>query len=77
MPGIVAMAAALLFTLIFNYFVNYYVVSPLVRITDRIKKFIENKVPFDVDIETKDEFSELVYAIKILSETGKLPETEA
>jgi len=66
MPGIVAIISSLVFTLIFNYFVNYYLVSPIIKITDSIKKFIDHDSPFNVDIETKDEFSDLVYAIKLL-----------
>jgi hypothetical protein len=55
MPGIVAVISAFVFTLIFNFLVNYYVVSPLIKITERIKKFKENRTPFAVNIETKDE----------------------
>ena len=64
MPGIVAIISALVFSLVFNYFVNYYAVSPIVKITDRIKLFLEKKVSFKVEIETKDEFAELASAIK-------------
>jgi hypothetical protein len=55
MPGIVAVLSALFFTLIFNFLVNYFVVGPIIKITERIKKFKENKIPFDVTIETRDE----------------------
>lgn len=76
MPGIVAIMSALVFTLIFNYFVNYYAVSPIVRITDRVKKFIANGLPFDVNIETKDEFFDLAVAIKTLCARTETPETK-
>jgi NtrC-family two-component system sensor histidine kinase KinB len=55
MPGIVAVISALVFTLIFNFLVNYFFVGPIIKITDRIRKFKENKTPFDVSIETRDE----------------------
>ncbi len=55
MPGIIAVLSAFVFTLIFNFLVNYYVVGPIIKITARIKKFKENRTPFDVTIETKDE----------------------
>jgi len=55
MPGIVAVISALVFTLIFNFLVNYFVVGPIIKITGRIKKFKENRTPFDVPIETRDE----------------------
>jgi hypothetical protein len=76
MPGIVALIAALVFTLIFNHFVNYYAVSPIVRITDRIKKFNDQKVPFEVEIETKDEFFDLVSELTTLCARVKTAEKE-
>jgi NtrC-family two-component system sensor histidine kinase KinB len=63
MPGIVAVGASLIFTLIFHFFVNYYVVSPLVRIKNSVNQFIDNKLPFNVEIETDDEISELAAAV--------------
>ncbi|HNR67058.1 MAG TPA: hypothetical protein PKN04_04435 [bacterium] len=71
MPGLVAILAALLFTLIFNYYVNYYMVSPIIRITDRVKRFIENRAPYDVSIETKDEIAELSESIAQLCQISK------
>jgi len=55
MPGIIAVISAFVFTLIFNFLVNYYVVGPIIKITERIKKFKENRTSFSVIIETKDE----------------------
>lgn len=65
-PGIVAIVSALLFTLIFSYLINYYIVSPIIKITDRTNKFKEKRVPFEVDIETKDEIFNLAEAIEHL-----------
>jgi methyl-accepting chemotaxis protein len=66
MPGIVAIISALIFTFIFSYLINYSIVSPIIRITDRIKKFRENRTPFDVKIESKDEIYHLAEAIEHL-----------
>lgn len=66
MPGIVAIIAALFFALVFNYFVNYYMVSPVVRITERIKQFVDGRMPFNVDIEAQDELSDLADALQTL-----------
>lgn len=66
MPGIVAIIAALAFSLIFSYFVNYYMVSPIVTITKNIRQYIEKRQAFDVTIETKDELADLADAIHIL-----------
>jgi len=66
MPGIVAIISALIFTFIFSYLVNYSIVSPIIRITDRIKKFRENRTPFNVKIESKDEIHHLAEEIEHL-----------
>jgi hypothetical protein len=68
MPGVVAMLSALGFTFMFTYFVNYYMVSPIIKITERIERFISRKTPFDVKIETKDELYDLTQAIEHLCE---------
>jgi methyl-accepting chemotaxis protein len=76
MPGIVTIISALVFTIIFNYFVNYYMVNPIVKITDSLKKFNDNNLPFDVHIETRDEFSDLVSEINSLCARIKTGEHE-
>ena len=66
MPGIVAIVAALAFAFLFSYFVNYYMVSPIVRITKGIRRFLENKIPFNIEVETNDELFDLASAIRTL-----------
>jgi HAMP domain-containing protein len=66
MPGLVAILSALAFTLIFNYFVNLYVVNPIIKITKGIRKFIETREPVDIEVETKDELSDLVSSVQDL-----------
>jgi methyl-accepting chemotaxis protein len=66
MPGIIALLAALIFTLIFSSLVNYYVVGPIIKMTERIKRFKENETPYDVTIETGDELYDLSNAISDL-----------
>jgi signal transduction histidine kinase len=68
MPGLIAILAALLFTLIFNYFIHYYMVSPIIKITDRIERFIKNKTPYEINIETHDEIADLSDSISHLCE---------
>jgi methyl-accepting chemotaxis protein len=67
MPGIITVIAALIFTLIFNYLVNYFMISPIVTMTRNIKQFIEKRKPFEFDIETHDEISDLARSIQDLS----------
>jgi len=65
-PGIVAIISALIFTVIFQYFVNYYIVNPVLWINKAIKRFLEHKIPFNVEIDTKDEFFDLATSIGAL-----------
>jgi hypothetical protein len=75
MPGIVAIISALIFSLIFSYFVNYYMVSPIVKITENIRRFVDDRrLPFNVEIETRDELSNLASSIKTLSALVKTPD---
>lgn len=66
MPGIIAVISALIFTFIFTYLVNYFMIRPIIHISERIKKFVENRTPFDVEVETHDEISELENSIRTL-----------
>ncbi len=66
MPGIVAIISALVFTILFNFFVNYYFVSPIVKITGGIRKFVDSQEPFSVEVETRDEISDLINLINEL-----------
>ena len=77
MPGILAIVSALVFTLMFNYFVNYFAVSPIVRITKSVRAFLERRVPFNVEIDTNDEFAELASAIKTLCALSEPPEQKS
>jgi methyl-accepting chemotaxis protein len=71
MPGIVAIISALVFTILFNFFVNYYFVSPVIKITESIKRFLERKAPFDVRVETRDEIYDLAESISNLCNITK------
>lgn len=76
MPGIVAIIAALVFTFLFNFFVNYYFVSPVIRITASIKKFLDRKAPFDARVETRDEIYDLAESISNLCSITKTQAAE-
>lgn len=68
MPGIIAIISALIFTLIFNFLVDRFMVSPIIKMTDRVKLFKQKRVPFDVSIDTKDEIRDLQESIRDLCE---------
>jgi len=71
MPGIVAIGAGFLLTILFNLFINYYFLSPIVRLTRAVDDFVKFKIPFDVTVETKDEIGELRDAISTLVTQAK------
>lgn len=72
MPGIVAIIAALVFTFLFNFIVNYYFVSPVIKITEGIKRFLDRKAPFNVRVETRDEIYDLAESISNLCNLTKI-----
>ena len=74
MPGIVAILSALIFTVIFNYIINYYMVSPIIALAEGIDKFLKYRIPFEVNIESKDELRHLANSIRELSSKVKVGE---
>lgn len=71
MPGIVAILSALIFSALFSFFVNHYMISPIVRITKKVKSFVDQNLPFNVEIETKDELFDLASSIGTLCSLAK------
>jgi HAMP domain-containing protein len=75
MPGIVAMLAALVFSIMFSYFVNLSLVGPIVRITRGITRFVKHQEAFEVRMDGNDELSELATSIGTLVSMVRLAET--
>jgi methyl-accepting chemotaxis protein len=67
MPGIVAIAAALVFVVIFNFFVNLYIVNPLLSMIKSIESFLQTGEPAKLKIETQDELGDLAASIESLT----------
>lgn len=63
LPGLIVIITSLIFTLIFTYLVHHYFVSPILRLTKGINDFIKFRKPFEVPLETKDEFYKLKESI--------------
>jgi hypothetical protein len=76
MPGIVAILAALIFTIIFNFLINYYVVSPIIRTTKGIQRFMETGELPAIQVETEDELFHLVSSIRRLAREARTAEAE-
>ncbi|NOY76396.1 MAG: hypothetical protein GXO76_00870 [Calditrichaeota bacterium] len=66
MPGVVAMLAAIIYLVLFNFFIDHYLLSPIVKITKGLKNLLDQRRPFEVEIETDDEVAELASTITTL-----------
>jgi hypothetical protein len=76
MPGIVAILAALIFTVIFNFLINYYVVSPIISTTKGIQRFMETGELPPIQVETEDELFHLVSSIQRLVAEARTAEAQ-
>jgi methyl-accepting chemotaxis protein len=76
MPGIVAILAALIFTVIFNFLINYYLVSPIISTTKGIQRFMETGELPAIQVETQDELFDLVSSIQRLVAQARTAEAQ-
>lgn len=74
-PLIVAVAVGMFLIILFNYFINLYFISPILKIIKGMKAFSENKVPYNVKVDTQDEIGELNKEIKLLVSHSKQKES--
>ena len=63
LPGLIVIVTSLIFTLVFTYLVHHYFVSPILRLTKGINDYLKFRKPFEVPLETKDEFYKLKESI--------------
>ena len=59
MPGIVAIASSLIFTIIFNFFINAYVIKPIKKFSKGIQGYIEHGEMAGIQVDSRDELSRL------------------
>ncbi len=59
MPGIVSIAAALLFLFLFNFFISRYFVQPLVRLKNAVQEYHPSDNFLQADISSRDEIKML------------------
>ncbi|MDR2025954.1 MAG: MCP four helix bundle domain-containing protein [Prevotellaceae bacterium] len=74
-PLIVALAIGLFLVILFNYFINIYFINPILKIIAGLKEYSENKQPYNVKIDTRDEIYELNREIKSLISHTKQKES--
>lgn len=65
-PGIIAIITTLILIAIFSYFISALVVSPIIRMTIRVRAFREGGDLNKLDIHTGDEIQELAEEIRLL-----------
>jgi HAMP domain-containing protein len=66
-PGIIAVLASIIFTIVFNYFINIFVINPINKTTEAIDNFIGKRIPYEYNLDSKDEIAELTRAVYLLS----------
>lgn len=71
MPGIVAIAAVILFAFIFNFFLSVSLVNPVKKLIQSAKNFKPNQRSFSAGLKVDDEFKELEDAIQQVVEKMK------
>jgi methyl-accepting chemotaxis protein len=71
MPGVVAIIAALVFSLLFNYFVDKFLVRPLIAITEGLRAYVDEQRAFDVSVRTTDELGDLAAAVRSVLGRGR------
>jgi len=67
MPGILAICTAFILTALFSYFVSALIVSPILRMTWRVRAFREGGDLTKLDIHTGDEIQDLADEIRLLA----------
>ncbi len=69
MPGIVAIIAAVIFSLLFVFFITHYFVKPIINISHAIEDFQSLNKPYDIEIETSDEIQTLSESVRRLTQS--------
>lgn len=67
MPGIIAIIAALVFTIMFSYFVFIYFISPINKINTAVKNYKKSGGDINIKINSNDEIGELAESVNYLS----------
>ena len=63
MPGIVAIIAAVVFSMLLNFFITRYFVHPIVQLTNAVKSLHKGQKYLKSDISFNDEIKDLEHAI--------------
>ena len=66
MPGIIALAIAIIIIVMFSYFIDLYYVRPVLKITEGLHNYLNSKIPFKITMEGRDEVRKLKEYIEAL-----------
>lgn len=77
MPGIIALSVAILIILMFFYFIDTYYLTPILRINRGLQNSLRSRIPFDVNMEGRDEVYQLRENIKALTEQLRSKKSES
>ena len=66
MPGIVAIIAALIFSIVLNFFITRYFVRPISELAEAVNKYKEGENRLQANITSDDEIKFLEQAINDL-----------
>lgn len=75
MPPIIAIIVGMVLIVLFYYFINLYLITPMLAIRKGIKMYLENKVTYNVKVDTKDEMGELNQEVRQLTALSKKKES--
>lgn len=59
MVAIISLGAGLFLLVLFYYMINTFYVAPVIRIKTSLKNYLNNRLPFDVKIHSRDELMSL------------------
>lgn len=76
MVGIIALICGAIVVLMFYFLMSYYFLSPVIRITNALSKYLSTRATFVVNIESHDEILTLKENIEALIDISKPRKTE-
>ena len=71
MVGIIALGAGILLIMVFYFMLNNYFVGPILQITKSLKGYVNNRIPFEVSVRTRDEINTLKEYVATLVAANK------
>mgnify|MGYP000869760109 CR=1 FL=1 len=72
----ITLLIGILIVVVFFYFINLYYISPVLKITDALKNYLNSKIPFKVNVEGRDEMFRLKESIEKLIDQQKSKRNE-